>query len=163
MKKAIVILSALFLLTQGTAMTARAGRDRIDRRVMMGYGMAYDCSSLMTNAKLKLTAEQVARLRALDERYRLEIEPLREQLYAKGQELKAEWLQTEPDRGRIEALRGDVAKLRERMRAPLAAHRTEVLKVLTLEQRAHLPDDGLGRVFTKPAGFGPAVGKGGTR
>ena len=31
MKKAIVILSALFLLTQGTAMAARAGRDRIDR------------------------------------------------------------------------------------------------------------------------------------
>jgi Spy/CpxP family protein refolding chaperone len=154
MKKAIVILSALFLLTQGTAIAARPGRDRIDRGMMMGHGKAYDCSSLTANAKLKLTAEQVARLRALDETYKQEIEPISEQLYAKGRELKAEWLQTEPDRGKIEALRGDVAKLREQMRAPLAAHRTEVLKVLTLEQRAHLPDDGLGRVFTKPAGFG---------
>ncbi len=154
MKKVIVIISALVLLTQGIAMAARAGRDRGDRGMIMGYGMAYDCSSLTANAKLKLTAEQAARLRALDVKYRQEIEPIRKQLYGKGQELRAEWLQTNPDRGKIEALQGDVAELRARMRAPLAAHRTEVLKVLTLEQRAHLPDDGLWRVFTKPAGFG---------
>ena len=153
MNKAIVILSVLFLLTQGTAMTARAGRDRIDRGVMMGYGMAYDCSSLTANAKLKLTAEQVTRLRALDQKYSQEIEPLREQLYAKGQELKAEWLQTEPDRGRIELLKGDVAKLQARLQAALAAHRAEVLKVLTPEQRTQVPDDGPGRRFTRPAGF----------
>jgi len=127
----------------------------------MGYGRGYDCASLEANGKLKLTAEQAGRIRALDDKFRQEIEPIREQLYAKGKELKAEWLQTEPDHGRIEALRGDAAKLRERMRAPLAAHRTEVLKVLTLEQRAQLPDDGLGRVFTKPAGFWPVAGKGG--
>ena len=116
MKKAIVILSALFLLTQGTAMAARAGRDRIDRG-MMGYGKGYDCSSLTANAKLNLTAEQAARLRALDEKYAQEIEPIREQLYGKGHELKSEWLQTTPDRGKIEALQGEVAKLQERMRA----------------------------------------------
>ena len=154
MKKAIVILSALFLLTQGIVMAAPAGRDRSDRGMMMGYGMAYDCSSLTANAKLKLTAEQAARLRALDDKFRQEIEPIREQLYRKGQKLKAEWLQTNPDRGKIEALQGDVAELRERMRAPLAAHRAEVFKILTLQQRAHLPDDGLWRVLTKPAGFG---------
>ena len=153
MKKAIAILSALLLLTQGTAMAARAGRDRIERG-MMGYGKGYDCSSLMANAKLKLTEEQTARLRALDEKYAQEIEPIREQLYNKGRELKSEWLQTEPDRGRIEAIKGEAVKLREQMRAPLAAHRAEVLKVLTLEQRAHVPDDGPGRVFYKPAGFG---------
>ena len=153
MKKAIAILSVLFLLTQGSAMAARAGRDRTERG-MMGYGRGYDCSSLEANAKLKLTTEQAARISALDEKYAREIDPIREQLYDKGRELKAEWLQTEPDRGRIEILQGEVAKLRERMRAPLAAQRAEVLKVLTLEQRAHLPDDGPRRVFTKPAGFG---------
>jgi Spy/CpxP family protein refolding chaperone len=153
MKKAIAILSALFLLTQGTAMAARPGRDRIDRG-MMGYGNGYDCSSLMVNAKLKLTEEQAAQIRALDEKYGQEIEPIREQLYSKGRELKAEWLQTNPDRGKIEALQGDVAELRERMRAPLAAQRAEVLKVLTLEQRAHVPDHGPGRIITRPAGIG---------
>ena len=153
MKKAIAILSTLFLLTQGTAMAARAGRDRIDRG-MMSYGNGYDCSSLTANVKLKLTAEQATQIRALDEKYGQEIEPIREQLYSKGRELKAEWLQTEPDRGKIEALQGEATKLHERMRAPLAAHRAEVLNVLTLKQRAHVPDSGPGRVFYKPAGFG---------
>jgi len=153
MKKAIVILSALFLLAQGSAMAARVGGDRINRG-MMGYENRYDCSSLMANAKLKLTLEQTTRLRALDEKYAQEIEPLREQLYGKGQELKAEWLQTEPDRGRIEALQGEAAKLKERIRAKLAEQRADILKVLTPEQQAHVPDDGPGRVFYKPAGFG---------
>ena len=153
MKKAIAILSTLFLLTQGTAMAARAGRDRIDRGII-GYGNGYDCSALTSNAKLILTGEQVARIRAIDEKYGREIRPIREQLYSKGRELKAEWLQTEPDRDRIEVMQGEATMLRERMRAKLAAHRTEVLKVLTLEQRAHLPDDGSGRVFYKHPGFG---------
>ena len=112
MKKAIAILSALFLLTQGTAMAAHAGRDRIEQG-MMGYWKGYDCYSLMANAKLKLTLEQVTRIRALDEKYAPEIEPIREQLYGKGRELKAEWLQTEPDRVRIEALQGEAVKLQE--------------------------------------------------
>jgi len=153
MKKAIAILSALFLLTQGSGMAARAGRDRIIRG-MMGYGNGYDCSSLTANAKLKLTTEQVTRLQALDEKYGQEVEPIREQLYSKGQELKAEWLQTAPNRSRIEILQGEAVKLREQMRVSLAAHRTEVLKVLTPEQRAHVPDDGSGRVFFKHPGFG---------
>lgn len=153
MKKAIVILSALFLLTQGMAMAARAGRDRMERGPM-GYGNGYDCSSLEANAKLKLTAEQADRLRALDDKYGREIDPIREQLYGKGQELKAEWLQTEPDRGRIEILQGEAAKLRERLRTTLAEHRVAVLKILTLEQRAHVPDHGQGRIIYKPAGLG---------
>ncbi|MHB9096396.1 MAG: Spy/CpxP family protein refolding chaperone [Syntrophales bacterium] len=155
MKKTIAILSALFLLAQGAAMAARAGRDRIDRG-MMGYGKGYDCSSLTTNAKLNLTAEQAAQLHALDEKYGQEIEPIREQLYDKGRELKSEWLQTEPDRSRIEALRGDVTKLQERMRAMLSAQRADVLKILTPEQQAQVPDGGPGRAFYKhnPAGFG---------
>jgi Spy/CpxP family protein refolding chaperone len=153
MKKAIAILSALFLLTQGTAMAARAGRDRMDRG-MMGYGKGYDCSSLTANAKLKLTVEQVARIRALDEKYGQEIEPIREQLYGKGRELKAEWLQTAPDRDRIEAMQCEAAKLKERMHAKLAEQRADVLKVLTPEQQAHVPYDGPGRVFYKHAGFG---------
>jgi Spy/CpxP family protein refolding chaperone len=121
---------------------------------MMGYGKGYDCSSLTANAKLKLTVEQVARIRALDEKYAQEIEPIREQLYGKGRELKAEWLQTGPDRGRIEAMQGEAVKLKERMRAKLAEQRADVLKVLTPEQQAQVPDDGHGRVFYKPAGFG---------
>jgi Spy/CpxP family protein refolding chaperone len=155
MKKAIAILSALFLLMQGTAMAARAGRDRIERG-MRGYGIGYDGSSLTANAKLNLTAEQDARIRALDEKYTQEIKPIREQLYDKGRELKAEWLQTEPDRGKIEALQRDVASLHERIRETMTRHRAAALNILTPEQQALVPDGWPGRVFYqyKPAGLG---------
>jgi len=153
MKKVIVILSALFLLTQGTAMTAHEGRGRADRR-MTGYGNVHYGTSLSKDLKLKLTAEQAARIRALDEKYAQESAPIREQLYSRGLELKAEWLQTAPDRGKIEALQGEVAKLHERMQAKMAAYRADVLKELTPEQRAHVPDDGPGRIIYKPAGLG---------
>ncbi|MHB8908599.1 MAG: Spy/CpxP family protein refolding chaperone [Syntrophales bacterium] len=155
MNKTIAILLALFLLTQGTAMAANDGRGPSDRR-MLGYGKGYDCSSLTANARLNLTAEQIARLRALDEKYAQEIEQIRKELHDKGRELKTEWLQTQPDRGRIEELRGETVKLRERLRAKLAAQRADALMVLTPEQQAQVPDEGPGRVFNihKPAGFG---------
>jgi len=153
MKKAIVILSAFFLLTQGTTMADRAGRGPIDRR-MMGYGNVHYGTILSKNLKLKPTVDQAARIRDLDEKYAQEIEPIRERLYSKGRELKSEWLQREPDRGKITILQGDVAKLRKRIREKMAGHRADVLKVLTPEQRAHVPDDGPGRVFHKQTGFG---------
>jgi hypothetical protein len=129
------------------------GGDRINR-AMMGYENRYNCSSLAANIKIKLTADQAVKLRALDEKYSQEIDPIREKLYGKGRELKAEWLQTEPNHDKIEAIHGDVTKLREQLRATLAAHRSDVLKILTLGQRAQVPDEGLGHVFTKPTGFG---------
>jgi Spy/CpxP family protein refolding chaperone len=154
MKKAFTILLAFFILTQGSAMADRAGHGRIDRGTMAGYGNGYKCSSLTANAKLKLTEEQATRILSLDEKYTHEIELIREQLFVKGRELKSEWLQTEPDRARIEALQEEVSKLRKRLRATLAAHREEVLNVLTLEQRALVPDSGFACLFYKPAGFG---------
>jgi Spy/CpxP family protein refolding chaperone len=66
--------------------------------------------------------------------------------------LKAEWLQMTPDRGKIKALRGDVVKLHEWIRETAAAHRAEVLKILTPEQQAQVPDDGC--LFHKPVGLG---------
>jgi Spy/CpxP family protein refolding chaperone len=152
-KYTIAMISALFLLTQGTCMAARAGRDRIERG-MMGYENRYDCSSLTANTKLKLTAVQAARLRALDEICALEMEPIREQLHDKRRALKAEWLQTEPDRGRIKVMQGEAAKLRDRLRAKLSEHRAGVLMILTPEQQAHLLEDMHGRIFNKPAGPG---------
>jgi hypothetical protein len=153
MKKTIVILSAFFLLTQWTARADQEGRDPANRR-MMDHGNLHGSASLSKNMNLKLTAEQAKRLSALDEKYARELDLTREQLYSKGQELKAEWLQTNPDRGRIEILQREATKLQERMRATLAAHHAEVLKILNLEQRTHVPDYEPGRIFYKPAGVG---------
>lgn len=153
MKNAIAILSALFLLTQGTAMADREGQGRPDGSVR-GYGIGYYGYNLTFDATLNLTAEQAARIRVLDERYVQDVAPVRAQLRDKGHELKSEWLQTEPDRGRIAGLQKEVAKLQKQIREKIAGHRAEVLNILTPEQRAKVPDSRPERGFHRQAGFG---------
>jgi Spy/CpxP family protein refolding chaperone len=153
MKMTIAILSAFILLTQGSALADRAGLEHIVRGPM-GYENRYSCSSLTANAKLKLTAEQIVRLRDLDEKYAQLVEPIHIQLRKKGLELKAKWLQTKPDMDRIEVMKGEAEKLQIRLRATLAAQRAEVLRILTPEQQTHLLDEGHGRIFIIPAHVG---------
>jgi Spy/CpxP family protein refolding chaperone len=141
MKKVVAMLLVLYFLTQSTAMAAREGRDGIERG-MLSYGKGYDSSSLTANSKLKLTAQQATELRDLSEKYAQDVQPIREQLHNLRRELKAEWLKTEPDRGRIQVMQGDAVKLRERMRATFTAYRTDLLKILTPEQQTHMPQDG---------------------
>ena len=69
-----------------------------------------------------------------------QFEPLQARLFETGKELKAEWLQREPDRRKIEALQGEVAKLQERIREKLAARRAEALEILSAEQRVRLDE-----------------------
>jgi Spy/CpxP family protein refolding chaperone len=153
MKKVIMILSALIILAHVLSATAHAGRDGIERG-RMGYGEGYDCSSFMVSVKPKLTSEQNTRFRSLNEKYGQQIHGIREQLLNKGHELKAEWLQTEPDRRRIEVFRREAAKLQEQLYAKLVAYRLDVLKILTPEQRAHVPEDAQGIISCKSNGLG---------
>jgi Spy/CpxP family protein refolding chaperone len=153
MKKVIMILSALVILTQVLSTAAHAGRDGIERG-RMGYGESYDCSRFIVSVKPKLTSEQDTQFRSLNEKYAQQIQLIREQLRNKGRGLKAEWLQTEPDLRRIEVFRREAAKLQERLHAKLVAYRVDVLKILTSEQRAHVPEDGQGRISCKSTGFG---------
>ncbi len=152
MKKTIAILSAFFLLMQGTAMAGWAGRDHSERG-RISYEKRYDCSRLTANAELKLTVDQADQIRVLDEKHRLEMEPIIEQLYDKRQELKAEWLKMQPDRGRIKVLQGEAAKLHELMHSKFAALRADILKILTPEQQKYVPDYEPGRNFYKPGVF----------
>lgn len=144
MKKVIMILSALVILTQVSSMSAHAGRDSIERG-RMRYGEGYDYSSFTANVKLNLTREQNTQIRSLNDKYAPEIQLIREQLRNKGHELKEEWLQTEPDRRRIEVFRGEAAELQEQLHAKFVAYRVDVLKILTPEQRAHMPNVSFGQ------------------
>jgi Spy/CpxP family protein refolding chaperone len=144
MKKIITILLALFLLTQGSTMAAQSERDRSERG-MMSYEGGYGCSNVTANDNLKLTPEQGARIRALEEKCVLESESIRGRLYGKGRELKTEWLQTAPDRGRIEILHGEVTKLQGWIRDRASDHRTEILDILTPEQQTLVEEAERGR------------------
>jgi len=139
MKRVIVVLSALFLLTLGTANAESAGRGR------MGLGMMYDepvsySAVMASNPGLNLTAEQEARIQALDEKNAQEIKSLQARLHSKSDEMKSEWLRARPDRGKIIYLMDDVTKLRDQMEEKMINHRRAVLNLLIPEQRAQVRD-----------------------
>jgi len=133
MKGTLVILSTLLLFTVGTASVLHAWRGGPEG---MGYGSAPYGAIVLADPNLDLTTEQAARIRALDEKYLREIKPLRDQLYGKSRELRSAWLQTTPDRNKINDLQNDVTNLRGQMRVKMTAHRLDALNVLTSEQQA---------------------------
>lgn len=134
MKGTLVILSTLLLFTVGTASVLHAWRGGPEGD--MGYGSAPYGAAVLADPNLDPTTEQAARIRALDEKYLREIKPLKDQLYGKSRELRSAWLQTTPDRNKINDLQNDVTNLRGQMREKMTAHRLEVLNVLTSEQQA---------------------------
>jgi Spy/CpxP family protein refolding chaperone len=112
---------------------------------MMDYGNIHDEAGLLSNVQPKLTAEQIDRIRCREEGYTRDMVQLRELLSAKGRELKDEWLQTAPDRGRIEILHGEVTKLQGRIRERASDYRTEILDILTPEQQTLVEEAEPGR------------------
>lgn len=151
MKEMIVILSALLLLTQGAAGGDHPGRGP-GQGHMWGSGRGPTNGMMMVHqdgpysagwiasAGVSLTMDQTVRIRMLEEKYVRQFEPLQARLFETGKELKAEWLKTEPDRRKIEALQGEVAKLHERIREKMADRRAEALEILSAEQRARLDE-----------------------
>ena len=143
----IVIVSALILLTQSAAGGDHpgrgpgwgSGRGPTDGRMMVHRDGPYSAAWIAA-AGVTLAADQTARIRSLEEKYARQFEPLQARLYETGKELKTEWLQREPERRRIEALQGEVAKLHERIREKMAEHRAEALDILSAEQQARLEE-----------------------
>jgi Spy/CpxP family protein refolding chaperone len=150
-KEMIVILSALLLLTQGAAGGDHpgrgpgrgplwgSGRGPTDGRMVVHRDGPYS-AAWIADAGVSLTTDQRARIRTLEEKYVRQFEPLQTRLFETGKELKTEWLKTEPDRRKIEALQGEVAKLHGRIREKLADRRAEALEILSAEQRARLDE-----------------------
>lgn len=134
MKRTLVILSILLLFTLGTASVLHAWRGGPDGG--MGYGSAPYGAVVLADPNLDLSTEQAAQICFLDEKYLREIKPLKDQLYSKSRELRSAWLQTTLDRININNLQKDVTNLRGQTREKLAAHRLDVLNVLTPEQQA---------------------------
>jgi|WetSurMetagenome_2_1015567.scaffolds.fasta_scaffold27178_5 Spy/CpxP family protein refolding chaperone len=143
MKKMIVILSAFILLTQGTVGAEHPGRGPGRGPAvswMIIYKDNYCSASRVAATGLNLTQEQTTRLQLMNEKNKREIELLHARFYDKGKLLKAEWLQTEPDRRRIETLQGEVSMLQRQMQEKMADQRVEVLNVLTTEQRSRVEE-----------------------
>ena len=149
MNKAIVILATLFFSMLVAAYANPSGRGHMNRG-MMEYEHGY--YGLSAHTALKLTAEQAARIQALDEKYEQEIKHIKRQLYSKGRELKSEWMQARPNRDKITIHQSEVRNLRNQIREKMAVHRADVFNILTPEQRAQMRDDR--HSFYKQAGLG---------
>jgi Spy/CpxP family protein refolding chaperone len=97
-----------------------------------------DKKCMMTKGfkKLNLTADQKTKLDALKEECRQEAQPLREQMMAKRTELRALWLEDNPNAEKIKAAQKDMGLLRDQMMDKMTTFRLAALTLLTPEQKA---------------------------
>ena len=68
--------------------------------------------------------------------------------------MKSEWLQANPDRGKITDLQHDVMNLRDRMEKKMRSHLTDILNLLIPEQRSQAQDSRPRRGYNKKARCG---------
>ena len=115
-------------------------------RMGYGYGRGLD--------RLNLTDEQKSRIEALELAHQKEVQPIREKMFDKSVELRRLWLETDPDRNKINTTQKEVRALRDQLEDKRTAFRLEVNKVLTAEQKENLASYGWGG----RTGFGPRGG-----
>lgn len=84
---------------------------------------------------LNLTADQTAKMDALRDNHQKEVQPLRDKMFAKRSELRALWLEANPDPGKINAAQKEVQALRNQMEEKRTAFRFSALNLLTPEQK----------------------------
>ncbi len=101
-----------------------------------------------------LTADQKAKLSEMRDAHFKDTQPLREQMWAKRDELRKLWLEANPDQAKITAAQKEMRSLRDQMQDKMTAYRLSALKVLTPEQQEKIRAWGAGQ------GFGPGRGHG---
>ena len=101
---------------------------------------------------LDLTAEQKAKMSEMRDAQFKEMEPLRNQMFAKRDELRKLWLEPNPDQAKITAAQKEMNALRDQMQEKMTAFRLNALTVLTPEQKEKI------RSFADGKGFGPGRG-----
>jgi Spy/CpxP family protein refolding chaperone len=112
-------------------------------------------------AGVDLTADQKAKLIEMRDANFKDIQPLREQMWAKRDELRKLWLEANPDQAKIAAAQKEMSSLRDQMQDKMTAYRLSALKVLTPEQQEKIRSWGPGRGFGPGRGYGPAGCPGG--
>ncbi len=123
-----------------------------------GYGR---CGDFAGYPGLGLTAEQQTQLTTMRDAQFKEIAPLREQMFAKRDELRKLWLEPNPDQASILAAQKEMRTLRDQVQDKMTAFRLAALKVLTPEQQEKIKSTASGRGFGPGRGRGPGAWRGG--
>ena len=139
MKKIIfAVMMAAILATAGLATAQDWGKGH---GMGMGYGHhsggARSAGSRFWGA-LNLTPEQIEKMKALRKSFFEQALPLRSELMSKKLELKALWVQTNPDEEKLLAKQKEINALRAQLGEKVTKNRLEMRKILTPEQQARL-------------------------
>ncbi len=153
MKKTIIIGLCLTLALALIGTAALAWGPGFGRGFGAGPGSGYP-------AILNLTAKQSAEIKALQEAFLKETEPLQKEMAAKREELRSLRFAPDADAAAFSARREELFGLRTQLQEKMNNLRVEVRKVLTPEQWAQLPAGSPGRGIGPGAGFGPSAGSG---
>ncbi len=133
---------------------------------MMGYGPGYGYGPATWGAGLNLSPDQTQKLDTLHSNFLKETLPLRNQMIIAQMDLRALWVQPNPDQAQILAKQKQINSLREQVQEKALQYRLEARKVLTPEQQAQLGPHGLAGLFGygmgmgRGYGMGPGYGKG---
>ncbi len=135
MKNIILVPLALFLLSmlspdiaQGSEMKAR----------MDGKPYSQQFSQDTWGCGLNLTVEQTQKMRDIQENFLKETDPLRNELRAKENELRAVWDSRNPDQEKILRKQKEIKGLEAQIQAEVHRYREEARKFLTPEQLAQM-------------------------
>ena len=157
MKKTIIIglcLTLALALTATAALARGPGHGRgFGPGFAPGPGTGYP-------AIPNLTAEQSAQIKALQEAFVKETEPLQKEMAARGAELRGLRFAPNADAAVFKAKQEELFSLRTQLQEKRSGLRAEVQKLLTPEQLARLPAAGPGRGFGPVAGYGQGAGSG---
>jgi Spy/CpxP family protein refolding chaperone len=98
--------------------------------------------------RLALTQEQVDKFRPMDEAFRQEIGPLRDELFAKRDEMRQLWASPNADAASIAEKKKELQALQAQLQEKGFQHQLQRREVLTPEQREKLgtfgPGPGMG-------------------
>jgi Spy/CpxP family protein refolding chaperone len=154
-KLTLTVFTVVFgLLLSMPVLAHRLGRDcdPVEGRGP-GVGMGHSFHDSLW-VKLNLSAEQKAKIDAIELVHRKEVMPIKEKMFDKSVAFRRMWLLTNPDKDKIIALQKALRILRHQLEDKTTVHRLEICKVLTPEQRDKLVNSGCG----KGIGFGPHGG-----
>jgi len=150
MKKTIIIGLCLTLALALIGTAALAWGPGFGRGFGAGPGSGYP-------AIPNLTSEQSAQIKALQEAFLKETEPLQKEMAVKGEELRGFRFAPNSDAAAVRAKQEELFGLQTQLQEKGNNLRLEVQKVLTPEQLAQFPAFGPGRGFGPVAGFGPPM------
>ncbi|MDA8126209.1 MAG: Spy/CpxP family protein refolding chaperone [Deltaproteobacteria bacterium] len=150
MKKSIIIGLCMTLALAFIGTAAMAWGPGFGRGFGAGPGSGYP-------AIPNLTADQSAQIKALQDAFQKETEPLQKKMADKAAEFRFFRGTPGSDAAAVKAKQEELLALRTQFQEKLNTLRTEVQKVLTPEQLAKLPAGGQRLAFGPAGGVGPGA------